>query len=188
MEKIRLGKTGIVVTRLGWGGIPIQRVSEQEAVSVVRAVVEMGVDLLDSARAYTDSEHKIGLALREVARPVVLSTKSMIRSAKIYGDVQESLKQLQVKRIDIYHMHGIASMEDYERAMAPGGAYEGLQRARDEGLINHIGITSHSLPVLARAVDEGHFEVIMACYGFLEPMRPGRSSRWQGRRTSGCWR
>ena len=122
MEKVRLGKTGIVVTRLGWGGIPIQRVSEQEAVSVVRAVVEMGVDLFDSARAYTDSEHKIGLALREVARPVVLSTKSMIRSAKIYGDVQESLRQLQVKRIDIYHMHGIASMDDYERAMAPGGA------------------------------------------------------------------
>jgi predicted aldo/keto reductase-like oxidoreductase len=169
MEKVRLGKTGIVVTRLGWGGIPIQRVSEQEAVSVVRAVVGMGVDLLDSARAYTDSEHKIGLALREVARPVVLSTKSMIRSAKIYGDVQESLKQLQVKRIEIYHMHGVASMDDYERAMAPGGAYEGLQRARDEGLINHIGITSHSLPVLARAVDEGYFEVIMACYGFLEP-------------------
>ena len=113
------------MTRLGWGGIPIQRVSEQEAVSVVRAVVEMGVDLLDSAREYTDSEHKIGLALREVARPVVLSTKSMIRSAKIYGDVRESLRQLQVKRIDIYHMHGIASMEDYERTMAPGGAYEG---------------------------------------------------------------
>lgn len=174
MEKVRLGKTGIVVTRLGWGGIPIQRVSEQEAVSVVRAVVEMGVDLFDSARAYTDSEHKIGLALLEVARPVVLSTKSMIRSAKIYGDVQESLKQLQVKRIDIYHMHGVASMSDYERAMAPGGAYEGLQRARDEGLIGHIGITSHSLPVLTRAVDEGHFEVIMACYGFLEPDAAGK--------------
>jgi predicted aldo/keto reductase-like oxidoreductase len=169
MDKVRLGRTGLVVTRMGWGGIPIQRVGEQEAVSVIRAVVDMGVDLLDTARAYTDSEHKIGLALREVERPVVLSSKSQIRTAKIYDDVHESLKQLQVAKVHIYHLHNISKQEEYEQVMAPGGGYEGLQRARDEGLIDHIAISSHSLDVLERVVGEGHFDVIMACYSFLEP-------------------
>ena len=131
MEKVRLGKTGLVVTRLGWGGIPIQRVGEDEAVSVIRAVIDMGVDLLDTARAYTNSEHRVGLALEEVDRPVVLSSKSQVRTAKIYDEVHESLKQLKVKKINIYHLHGVSRMEDYEKAMAPGGAYEGLARARD---------------------------------------------------------
>jgi predicted aldo/keto reductase-like oxidoreductase len=169
MEKVRLGKTDLIVTKLGWGGIPIQRVDEREAVSVIRDVIEMGVDLLDTARAYTNSEHRIGLALQKIDRPVILSTKSLIRSTKIYNEVHESLKQIKVKKINIYHLHGVSNFEDYEKIMAPGGAYEGLIRARGEGLIDHIGITSHNLNVLERAVKEGHFVVIMACYSFLEP-------------------
>jgi predicted aldo/keto reductase-like oxidoreductase len=169
MEKVRLGKTNLIVTKLGWGGIPIQRANEREAVSVIRAVVEMGVDLLDTARAYTNSEHRIGLALQKIERPVILSTKSLIRTAKIYNDVLESLKQMKIKKVNIYHLHGVSNFEDYEKVMAPGGAYEGLKRARDDGLIDHIGITSHNLNVLERAINDEHFEVTMACYSFLEP-------------------
>lgn len=169
MEKVRLGKTNLIVEKLGWGGIPIQRVGEREAVSVIQAVIEMGVDLLDTARAYTNSEHRVGLALQKIDRPVILSSKSPIKTAKIYSDVQESLKQMKVKKINIYHLHNVSNFEDYERVLAPGGAYEGLKRARDEGLIDHIGVTSHSLNVLERAIEDGHFEVIMACYSFLEP-------------------
>jgi predicted aldo/keto reductase-like oxidoreductase len=169
MEKVRLGRTNLIVTKLGWGGIPIQRVGEREGVSVIRAVVEMGVDLLDTARGYTNSEHRIGLALQKIDRPVILSSKSTVRSAKIYNDVHESLKQLKVKKVNIYHLHNVATFEEYEKVMAPGGGYEGLKRARDEGLIDHIGLTSHSLPVLERAVVDGYFYVIMACYSFLEP-------------------
>jgi uncharacterized protein len=169
MEKVRLGRTNLIVTKLGWGGIPIQRVGEREGVSVIRAVIEMGVDLLDTARAYTNSEHRIGLALQRIDRPVVLSSKSLVKTAKIYNDVHESLKQLKVKRINIYHLHCVSNFEEYEKVMAPGGAYEGLKRARDEGLIDHIGITSHNLNVLERAIGDGYFEVIMACYSFLEP-------------------
>ncbi|OGP88879.1 MAG: hypothetical protein A2156_02440 [Deltaproteobacteria bacterium RBG_16_48_10] len=168
MEKVRLGKTNLTVTRLGWGGIPIQRVSEKEGVSVIRAVIEMGVDLLDTARAYTNSEHRIGLALQKIGNPVILSTKSIVKSEKIYNDVRESLKQLKVKKVDIYHLHNITTFEDYEKVMRSGGAYEGLKRARDEGLIDHIGITGHNLRVLERAIEEDHFEVVMACYSFLE--------------------
>ena len=169
MEKVRLGRTNLLVTKLGWGGIPIQRVGEREAVSVIRAVIEMGVDLLDTARGYTNSEHRIGLALQKINRPVILSSKSPVRSAKTYNDVGESLKQMKVKKINIYHLHGVSSFEEYEKVMAPGGGYEGLKRARDEGLIDHIGMTSHNLQVLEKAAKDGHFDVIMACYSFLEP-------------------
>ena len=169
MEKVRLGKTNLVVTKLGWGGIPIQRVEEREAVSVIRTVIEMGTDLLDTARAYTNSEHRIGLALQKIDKPVVLSSKSHIKTAQIYDDVHESLKQMKVKKINIYHLHNVSNFEDYEKVLDPGGALEGLRRARTEGLIDHIGITSHNLNVLKRAIEEGHFEVIMACYSFLEP-------------------
>jgi predicted aldo/keto reductase-like oxidoreductase len=169
MEKVRLGRTNLIVTKLGWGGIPIQRVNEREAVSVIRAVIEMGVDLLDTARGYTSSEHRIGLALQKIDRPVILSSKSTVRSAKTYNDVGESLKQMKVKKVNIYHLHGVSTFEEYEKVMAPGGGYEGLKRAQDEGLIDHIGITSHNLELLKKAVMDGHFDVIMACYSFLEP-------------------
>jgi predicted aldo/keto reductase-like oxidoreductase len=169
MEKVRLGRTNLFVTKLGWGGIPIQRVSEEEGVSVIRAVVEMGVDLLDTARGYTNSEHRIGLALKKTSRQVILSSKSAVRTDKIYGDIQTSLKQMEVKKIPIYHLHAVSHFQDYEKVMGPGGAYEGLKRARDEGLIDYIGITSHNLSVLERAIQEGYFDVIMACFSFLEP-------------------
>jgi predicted aldo/keto reductase-like oxidoreductase len=169
MEKVRLGRTNLIVTKLGWGGIPIQRVGEREAVSVIRAVVEMGVDLLDTARGYTNSEHRIGLALQRIERPVILSSKSPVRTAKIYNDVRESLKQMKAKKINIYHLHNVSNFEEYERVMAPGGGYEGLKRARDEGLIDHIGLSSHHLQILEKAVIDGHVDVIMACYSFLEP-------------------
>jgi predicted aldo/keto reductase-like oxidoreductase len=171
LKKEKLGRTNLTVNKLGWGGIPIQRVSEEQAVSVVRAAVEMGVDLLDTARAYSTSERRIGLALAGSSRPVILSTKSSNRTEKIYDDVHESLRQLGVQKIQIYHLHNVSKTEDYEKVMAPGGAYQGLQKARAEGLIEHIGLTSHSLDILERVLRdrEDHFEVIMACYSFLEP-------------------
>ena len=169
MEKVRLGRTNLSVTRLGWGGIPIQRVSEDEAVAVVRAVVEMGVDLLDTARGYTTSEHRIGLALKQSGAQVVLSTKSPQRTAAIYDDIQKSLKELQVAKIDIYNCHGVSTLADYEKVMGPGGAYEGLKRARKEGLIDYFGLTSHSLDTLEKVLADDRFDVIMTCYSFLEP-------------------
>jgi len=169
IEKVRLGRTNLHVTRLGWGGIPIQRVNVDDAVPVIRSVIEMGVDLLDTARGYSDSEHKIGLALRGVERPVVLSTKSSVRTDKIYGDVKESLKQMGVNKIQIYHLHNVTTLGQYEEVMSPGGAYEGLKRARQEGLIDYIALSSHSLRIIEKGIEDGCFDVVMACYSFLEP-------------------
>lgn len=168
MEKVRLGRTNLVVKKLGWGSIPIQRVEEVDAVAVVRTVVNMGVDLLDTAISYTTSESRIGSALRQTNRPVVLSTKTHEQSKKSYEDVHRSLKQLQVQKIHIYHLHNVSSLETYGKVMGPGGAYEGLRRAQEEGLIDHIGLTSHNLDVMEKVLNDNHFPVIMVCYSFLE--------------------
>ncbi|MBI4495375.1 MAG: aldo/keto reductase [Deltaproteobacteria bacterium] len=168
MERVRLGRTNLMVARLGLGGIPIQHVPEEQAMAVVREAVELGVQVMDTSRQYGRSEEWIGKALKEVDRPVVLSSKSPVRTDQIYREVQESRRKLQREKIEIYRLHNVSNWTDYERVTGPGGGLEGLQRARQEGLIDFIGISSHSLGVLKRAIEDGFFDVIMACYSFLE--------------------
>lgn len=169
MEKTRLGRTNLNVTRLGWGSIPLQRANDEEAMSVVKAVIDMGVDFIDTARAYTTSEKRIGLVLEKSKKPIVISSKSMVRTEKIYDDVHTSLENLKVKKINIYNFHNVSNFNDYNTIMVPGGAYSGLMRAKEHGLIDHIGITSHNLKVLKKAIEDNFFDVIMTCYSFLEP-------------------
>ena len=172
METVILGKTGIEVKRIGFGGIPIQRVDERQAVETVIHAIERGVDFIDTSRAYTTSETRIGIALRETrenGKKVVVATKSLEQTAdRIRKDVEKSLKELGRDRIELYQCHFIKDFDAYRRVTSKGGALEGLLKARDEGLIGHIGITSHSLDVLDRVIDDGLFETIMVCYSFLE--------------------
>lgn len=169
-RQVKLGKTGIKVTRLGFGGIPIQRVSEKEAVETVIHAVDRGVDFIDTSRAYTTSETRIGIALRETGKDVVVATKSQQHDAdKIRKDVDISLKELQREKIELYQCHFIRDLDAYKKITSKGGALEGLLKAREEGLIDHIGITSHSLDLLDHVIDDGLFETIMVCYSFLEP-------------------
>ena len=170
MKQVLLGKTGIEVKRLGFGGIPIQRVSEEQAVDTVLYAVEKGMDFIDTSRVYTTSETRIGKALRQTGKKPVIATKSFNRTADgIRGDVEISLRELQRDVIDIYQCHSINTFEDYRKITAKDGAYAGLVRAREEGLIRHTGITSHSLDVLEKALDDDLFETIMVCFSFLEP-------------------
>lgn len=167
--KVILGKTGIEIKRLGFGGIPIQRVDERQAVETVIHAIERGVDFIDTSRAYTTSETRIGMALRETGQRVILATKSLEQSAdKIRKDVEVSLKELRRDKIELYQCHFVKDFDAYHRVTSKGGALEGLLRARDEGLIEHVGITSHNLSVLDRVIDDGLFETIMVCYSFLE--------------------
>lgn len=146
MKRIVLGNTGIETVRLGFGGIPIQRVSEAQAIEVILYALEKGMDFIDTSRVYTNSETRIGKALRETDQKAVIATKSFSRSADgIRKDVEISLKELQLDYIDLYQCHGISDQEDYGRITSPGGALDGLLKAREQGLIGHIGITSHSL-------------------------------------------
>jgi len=170
MKQVKLGKTGIEVNRLGFGGIPIQRVSEEQAVDAVLYAIEKGIDFIDTSRMYTTSETRIGKALSQTAKKPVIATKSFGRTADaIRKDVEISLRELQRDVIDIYQCHSINTVEEYLKITAKDGAYDGLVKTREEGLIRHTGITSHSLDVLERAMDDDLFETIMVCFSFLEP-------------------
>jgi uncharacterized protein len=170
MDELRLGRTGLRVQRVALGGIPIQRVSEEDAVKMVRYAVEKGIDLIDSSRAYTSSEHRIGLALQQAGKRPALATKSLARTSDgILKDIETSLKELGVDSIDIYQHHGVRNAADYQQIIGPGGALEGMLKAKDRGLIGHIGVTSHSLDLLEKILDDDIYETIMVCYSFLEP-------------------
>ena len=178
MQRMTLGKTGIQVTRLGFGGIPIQRVSESQAVETVLHALGRGVDFIDTARAYTNSEHRIGLALREMdaGQRVVLASKSRSRSADgIRRDIDTGLKELQRDRIDLYQCHFVKDRQDYQEIVSAGGALEGLLKARAEGLIGHIGLTTHSLDLVEPMLADDLFETLMVCFSFLEPAAAERA-------------
>ena len=147
MKRAVLGKTGLEVNRLGLGGIPIQRVDEEQAVETVLHAVQKGVDFIDTSRAYSTSERRIGKALRKTERKVVIASKSHDRSSDgIRRDLEKSLKELQRDYIDLYQCHFVRDKEDYCRIVAPGGALEGLTKLKDEGLIGHIGLRSGASP------------------------------------------
>jgi predicted aldo/keto reductase-like oxidoreductase len=166
-----IGRTGLEVYRLGFGGIPIQRVSEAQAVETVLQAVQLGVDFIDTSRVYTTSERRIGLALKQTDKKVILASKSLSRIYDaVRADLETSLKELQRDYIDLYQCHFVRDEADYRNVTAPGGALEALNKAREEGLIGHIGISSHSLDVLDHSLDDGLFDTIMVCFSFLEPL------------------
>jgi predicted aldo/keto reductase-like oxidoreductase len=163
-----LGRTGLKVKSLGFGGIPIQRISEEEAVRVVRRCYELGINYYDTARGYSVSEERIGKALEDVREKVVLATKSGRRTAEeLWDELQTSLRNLRTDWIDVYQLHNVSDMETWKKIKGPGGALEALYKARDEGKIRHLGITSHDPAVLAEIVSEDIFETIMIPYNYL---------------------
>ena len=170
MERIILGNTGIKAMRLGFGGIPIQRLEEEKAVEVVSYALEKGMDFIDTSRVYTTSETRIGKALKETGKKAAVATKSFNRTADgIQKDIETSLRELQLDYIDVYQCHGISNEEEYRQITSPEGAVSGLLKAKEQGLIGHLGITSHSLELLEKILDDGVFETIMVCFSFLEP-------------------
>ncbi len=171
MERMVLGKTGLEVNRFGFGGIPIQRVNESQAVETVLHAVEKGVDFIDTSRAYTTSERRIGLALKQTDKKIILASKSTSKTAEgVRADLETSLKELQRDYIDLYQCHFVKDEAEYQKVISSVGPFEGLRKAKEEGLIGHIGITSHNLDVLNLSLDTGHFETIMVCFSFLEPL------------------
>jgi predicted aldo/keto reductase-like oxidoreductase len=171
MKRVILGATGLEVNRLGFGGIPIQRVSERQAVETVLRAVEKGVDFIDTSRVYTTSERRIGKALKQTDKRVILASKTKGRTSDaVRADLETSMRELQRDYIDIYQCHYVKDEQDYKQVISPGGAVEGLNKLKEEGLIGHIGITCHSLDILDRVLEDGFFETIMFCFSFIEPL------------------
>jgi hypothetical protein len=161
MRKVTLGRSGLEVSAVGFGGIPIQRLGEAEAVGVVRAALDLGVTFIDTAAGYADSQAKIGKAIAGRREALVLASKSgQATRDGILADVEASRRAMGVDVVDLYQLHGLSSREKWQAVRSPGGALEGLIEARDRGWIGHAGVTSHSLDLSLELVEEERFETI----------------------------
>ena len=168
MEYRILGKTGLKVSRLGFGGIPIQRTDAEGAKAVIYYLMEQGVNYIDTARGYTVSEEYLGYALEGIRDKFVIATKSMARTKEaMAADIETSLKNLRTDYIDLYQIHN-APPADVEKVIAPGGALEALQEAKAAGKIGHIGITAHSLETFKMALEMDWVETVMFPYNIVE--------------------
>lgn len=168
MEYRTLGKTGLKVSRMGFGGIPIQRIDAEGTRKLIHKLHKAGVNYIDTARAYTVSEEYLGYALEGIRQDFVLATKSMARTKEaMEKDIDLSLEKLRTDYIDLYQIHN-PSPADLERIQAPGGALEALQEAKAEGKIGHIGITLHPVELFKVAVDFDWVETIMFPYNLVE--------------------
>lgn len=170
MNKVRLGKTGMMVTQLGFGGIPIQRDSEEEAVAIVQRCIELGITYFDTANAYTTSEERIGKAIKDKRQDVIIATKSHARTKEgIVKDLNLSLERLGTDYIDLYQFHGVSDMKTLDMILDPDGPMTEVKKALMKGTIRHIGITSHQIDVARKAVQTDQFETIMFGFNFLTP-------------------
>lgn len=168
MEYVTLGKTGLNISRMGFGGIPIQRVDAAVTRELILAMVEKGINYIDTARGYTVSESYLGEALEGVRDKFVLATKSMARTKEAMAkDVETSLGNLRTDYIDLYQIHN-PSMEQLEQVIGADGALEALQEAKAAGKIGHIGLTAHSLEVFEKALELDWVETIMFPYNIVE--------------------
>ena len=168
MEYRVLGKTGLEISRLGFGGIPIQKIDAEGTRALVGELVDKGVNFIDTARGYTVSEEYLGYALEGVRDKFVLATKSMARTKEaMASDIDVSLRNLRTSYIDLYQIHN-PSAADLDTATAEGGALEALFEARAAGKIGHIGITLHSVELFRRAIELDWVETVMFPYNLVE--------------------
>lgn len=162
MQKRRLGRTGLQVSQVGFGGTWIAQLSPAEAVAVVRRAFDLGVTYFDTAKWDGDSEEKLGAALKEVRDQCVIATKTGSRTKReSLLDLKESLKLLQTDRIDILQIHGIDDEATLRKAMGPDGVLQTCKEARREGLVDFIGITGHKPRVLLQAIQTGEFDTVL---------------------------
>ena len=163
-----LGKTGLKISVMGFGGIPIQRIDAERTKPLIRRLMENGINYIDTARGYTVSEEYLGEALDGIRQHFVLATKSMARDkAGMEKDIEISLRNLRTDYIDLYQVHN-PNGSQLEQVLAPGGALEALMDARAAGKIGHIGITLHSVELFEKALELDWVETIMFPYNIVE--------------------
>ena len=165
MEKVRLGRTEIIVGKNSFGALPIQRITKEEAAKLLRKAYDSGFNYFDTARMYTDSEEKMGYALSDVRDKIIISTKTGATTVEgFWKDLNTSLEMLKTDYIDIYQFHNPSFCPK------PGdgsGLYEAMLEAKEKGLIKHIGITNHRLAVAEEAVKSGLYETLQFPFSYL---------------------
>ena len=169
MKKVTLGTTGITVPQNAFGALPIQRISQEKAVSLLRRAYEGGMRFFDTARAYTDSEDKVGEAFEGMRDKVFIATKTQAKTPEAFRkDLETSLKKLRTDYIDLYQLHCVP------QCYRPGdgtGMFECLEAAKKEGKIRHIGITTHKLQVAEEIIESGLYETLQYPFSYLSTKR-----------------
>lgn len=165
MEKVTLGKSGLVVPKNGFGALPIQRISLTETVHLLQKALDNGMYYFDTARFYTDSEEKMGGAFHDRRDKIIISTKTGATNAEdFWRDLETSLRLLRTEYIDLYQFHN----PDFCPKPDDGtGLYEAILKAREQGKIGHIGITNHRLAVAREAIESGLYETLQFPFSYL---------------------
>ena len=163
METMRLGKTGLIVTKPAFGALPVQRRAMDDAVAILRRAYEGGIRYFDTANSYTDSEEKIGRALADVREDIVISTKSMGRDHDtVEAHIRLSLERMRTSYIDLFQFHMVSDWGDIDN-----GAWQAAVEAKEAGLVRHIGVTTHSLRFAFELVESGRFETMQYPFSYL---------------------
>jgi predicted aldo/keto reductase-like oxidoreductase len=171
MQKRRLGRTDLRVSPIGFGGIPVIALSRNEGERVVRYAFEQGITYFDTARAYGDSEEKIGAALKDLRDQVVIATKVPWQRTKADAarvGLKQSLRNLQTDRIDLVQLHGIDSEELLQKVTSPDGSLAFLKKAKSEGQVDYVGITGHNPQVLTHAIRTQEFDTVLVPLNTLD--------------------
>lgn len=165
MREVTLGSTGITVCQNAFGALPVQRVDMETAVRILRRAYEGGMRFFDTARAYSDSEEKLGNALREVRKDLFIATKTMAKTPEEFREqLAVSLEKLKTDYVDLYQFHCV------NQCYRPGdgtGMYECMQEAKEQGKIRHIGVTAHKLQVALECVESGLYETMQFPFSYL---------------------
>ena len=169
MKTITLGKTGIITPQNAFGALPIQRVNLNTAVTLLLKAFEGGMIFFDTARAYTDSEEKIGAAFAGMRDKVYIASKTMaVTPEDLRKDLETTLNNLRTDYLDIYQLHCA------KQCYSPGdgtGLYEALLEAKEQGKIRHIGITAHKIGVAEEAAQSGLYETLQFPFSYLATER-----------------
>ena len=165
MKNITLGKTGIVTPQNAFGALPIQRVDKAEAVKILRKAFDGGMTFFDTARAYTDSEEKMGAAFEGMRDKIVIASKTHASDEKTFWEhLETTLKNLKTDYLDLYQLHCVPKCY---RPDDGSGLYEAMLKAKEQGKIRHIGITAHKIGVAEEIVESGLYETLQFPFSYL---------------------
>jgi len=163
MDNVRLGKTNLEVNKIGFGALPIQRRNMDDSLAILNRAYESGIDFYDTARFYTDSEEKLGKAFEDVRDKIYLASKTAAEAPEdFWNDLETSLKELRTGYLDLYQHHNISFCPKEGDEMA-----NAMLEAKEEGLIKHIGITTHKITIAHEALDSGLYETLQYPFSYL---------------------
>mgnify|MGYP002514097220 CR=1 FL=1 len=160
---MRLGKTNLEVNKNGFGALPIQRRNEADSIEILTAAYDAGIDFYDTARFYTDSEQKLGKAFEDVRGNIYIASKTGMETVEeFWNDLETSLKELRTDYLDLYQFHNISFCPKAEDDL-----YKAMLEAKEQGLIRHIGITTHKITIANEALDSGLYETLQYPFSYL---------------------